>query len=123
MRRYAGENVKRGILFLSTLKTADIAGQVAADIAKRMARRCVRITEASVETGAGNFGDCDRPAVKELFNILGKGNYEVLVVRSLYDISTNAAEWEGFLNHAEDMGVAVYDMDQGCYVGCDYGEC
>ena len=123
MRRFAGENVKRGLLFFATLKTADMAEQVAAGIAKKMDRRCVHITEASVETTAGAFDDSDRPAVKELFNILGKGIYEVLVVRSLYDISTNEADWEGFLNHAEDMGVAVYDVSQGCYVGCDYGEC
>ena len=97
MRRFAGENVKRGLLFFATLKTSDLAEQVAAGIAKKMDKRCI--------------------------HILGKGIYEVLVVRSLYDISTNEADWEGFLNHAEDMGVAVYDVSQGCYVGCDYGEC
>ena len=123
MRRFAGENVRRGLLFFATIKTPDLAEQVAAEIAKKMDRRCVNITEASVEMTAGAFDDSDRPAVKELFNILGKGTYEVLVVRSLYDISTNRAEWEGFLNHTEDLGVAVYDVSQGCYVGCDYGEC
>ena len=107
MRRFAGENVKRGLLFFATIKTPDLAEQVAAGIAKKMDRRCVNITEASVEMTAGAFDDSDRPAVKELFNILGKGIYEVLVVRSLYDISTNRAEWEGFLNHAKDLGVAV----------------
>ena len=123
MRRFAGEKVKRGLLFFSTLKTSDLAEQMAMDMAKKMDKRCVHITTASVETTAGAFDDSDRPAIKELFNILGKGIYEVLVIRSLYDISTNEADWEGFLNHAEDMGVAVYDVSQDCYVGCDYGEC
>lgn len=123
MRRYAGENVKRGLLFLSTLKTNNLVEQIAMETAKKMDRRCIHVTDATVETVAGESDDGDRPAVKELFNILSSGIYEVLVVRSLYDISTNRADWEGFLNHTEDMGVAVYDVSQGCYVGCSYGEC
>lgn len=45
------------------------------------------------------------------------------MLRNLYDITAEEADWENFLNFMESFGVMVYLTEEGKYVYNDYGEC
>ncbi len=123
MEHYAGERVKNGVLFISSFKAAENIKAFADEVEKKIKKKCIRVEDAFIDRNQTDASDIDRPSMKALIEGLDTGKYDVLVVRSLYDITIDESDWEAFLNTMADIDVEVYDLSAGCYVCCDYGEC
>lgn len=53
--------------------------------------------------------------------IINRG-YEVLVLRSQYDVTEDDSDWEKFVGDLADMDVMVYLANAGGFVDGTYGE-
>lgn len=123
MRNRAGKPVKKGILFMSSFKSQETLEKMVISTRFLCEKKNILINDVAVECNPTGDMEIDRPCVKALVNTISKGDFEVLVLRNLYDITAEEADWENFLNVMESFGVMVYLTEEGKYVYNDYGEC
>ena len=64
-----------------------------------------------VDGSSGN--DADRQAVDKLAAWMEKGCIEVVVVRSIFDITRDAEDLMAFMRKAEKLNVSIYDLEHG----------
>ena len=123
MMNYAGKPIVKGILFMSSMKSKDNVEQMAAEIRLQCAKKNILIEDVAVEHNPIGDMDIDRPGIKAMVNTVVNGDYEVLVLRTLYDVTADEADWEHFLAVMADAGVQVYVTSMGEFVCNNYEEC
>ncbi len=57
--------------------------------------------------------DYDREALNNFFDILAEENIEVVVIRSLNEITDDIYDLEEFVNTITDMGIWLYSLEVG----------
>lgn len=113
--------IAKGILFMSSMKSQENIKQMVMQIKVQCAKRNILVEDVAVEHNLIGDMDMDRPVVKSVVNAIVNRGYEVLVVRNQYDVSENDSDWEKFVGGMADMDVRVYLADVGGFVGCAYG--
>ena len=71
----------------------------------------LHLVEVVVDQGSGM--DIDRATIDELAAWMEKDYISAVVVKSIFDISKDTADLMKFLQKAEQLGVSVYELEQG----------
>lgn len=120
---YAGKPIVKGILFMSSMKSQENVEQMAMQIKVQCAKENILVEDVAVEHNPIGDMDIDRPSVKAIVNTVAGGAYDVLVIRNLYDVTEDEADWEEFLNTMAELGIQVYAAEMGVFVFNNYEEC
>lgn len=118
----AKENICKGILFMSSMKSQENVEQMVMQIKVQCAGRNILVEDVAVEHNLIGDMDIDRPVVKSVVNAIVNTSYDVLVLRNQYDVTEDDTDWEKFVGDMADMDVRVYLADTGEFAGNAYGE-
>lgn len=105
----AGVKLPTAVLFINSNKSER-------NIRKKIARirdKCISqgiVLGQDVIINKGPDRDIDRDAVNMLISLLLVGEYQMIVVDKLTDITTDASDLEEFLNDAAEIGVSVFEL-------------
>lgn len=113
--------IAKGILFMSSMKSQENIKQMVMQIKVQCAKRNILVEDVAVEHNLIGDMDMDRPVVKSVVNAIVNRRYGVLVIRNQYDVTENDSDWEKFVGGMADMDVRVYLTDVGGFAGCAYG--
>ncbi len=122
MMNYEENPIAKGVLFLSSMKSQENVEQMVMQIKVQCAKRNILIEDVAVEHNLIGDMDMDRPVVKSVVNAIVNRGYEVLVLRSQYDVTEDDSDWEKFVGDMADMDVRVYLADTGEFVSNAYEE-
>ena len=122
MMSYEENPIVKGVLFLSSMKSQENVEQMVMQIKVQCAKRNILVEDVAVEHNLIGDMDMDRPVVKSVVNAIVNRGYEVLVLRSQYDVTEDDSDWEKFVGDMADMDVRVYLADTGEFAGNAYGE-
>ncbi len=122
MMSYEENPIAKGVLFLSSMKSQENVEQMVMQIKVQCAKRNILVGDVAVEHNQIGDMDLDRPVVKAVANAVAYGDYEVLVLRSQYDVTEDDSDWEKFVGDMADMDVRVYLADTGEFVSNAYEE-
>lgn len=76
----------------------------------------IELVDIIVDSSSGR--DVDREELDELVAWMEKDYIEVVVLKSIFDISKDDEELLKFLRKAEALGVSVYSLEHGVNVRC-----
>ncbi len=122
MMNYEENPIARGVLFMSSMRCQENVEQMVMQIKVQCAKRNILVEDVAVEHNQTGDMDLDRPGMKSVVNAIINRGYEVLVLRSQYDVTEDDSDWEKFVGDMADMDVQVYLADVGDFVGSAYGE-
>ena len=114
--------IAKGILFMSSMKSQENIKQMVMQIKVQCAKRNILVEDVAVEHNLIGDMDMDRPVVKSVVNAIVNRRYGVLVIRNQYDVTENDSDWEKFVGDMADMDVRVYLADVGEFAGSAYEE-
>ena len=118
----AKENIRKGILFMSSMRCQENVEQMVMQIKVQCAKRNILVGDVAVEHNRIGDMDMDRPVVQSVVNAIINRGYEVLVLRNQYDVTEDDSDWGKFVGDMADMEVRVYLADTGEFVGSAYEE-
>lgn len=105
----AGVNLPTAILFMNSNKSeCNIRKKVAKTREKCMSHGIVLGHDVVINKGPDR--DIDRDAVNMLITFLLDGEYQIIVVDKLTDITSDLSDLEEFLNDAATIGVSVFEL-------------
>ena len=120
MMNYEENPIAKGVLFMSSMKSQENVEQMVMQIKVQCAKRNILVEDVAVEHNRIGDMDMDRPVVKSVVNAIVNRGYEVLVLRSQYEVTEDDSDWEKFVGDMADMDVQVYLADVGEFVGNAY---
>ena len=105
----AGVKLPTAILFMNSNKTErNIRKKVAKTREKCMSHGIVLGHDVVINKGPDR--DIDRDAVNMLITFLLDGEYQMIVVDKLTDLTSDLSDLEEFLNDAAAIGVSVFEL-------------
>ena len=105
----AGVKLPTAILFMNSNKSErNIRKKVAKTREKCMSHGIVLGHDVVINKGPDR--DIDRDAVNMLITFLLEGEYQMIVVDKLTDLTSDLSDLEEFLNDAAAIGVSVFEL-------------
>ena len=102
-----------GVIFIKSIKDLNTVINVAKDIGKECKRRGLNVEYCFLDTSEDNV--IERKAIKQFLDEMQDKNINLVVLRTLDDISNNPIEREAFLTVMNDNGVGIYLFEEGCF--------
>ena len=112
------KEVVNGVIFIKSIKDLNTVINVAKDIGKECKRRCLNVEYCFLDTSEDNV--IERKAIKQFLDEMQDKNINLVVLRTLDDISNNPIEREAFLTVMNDNGVGIYLFEEGCFAMVNY---
>lgn len=107
-----------GVIFIKSIKDLNTVINVAKDIGKECKRRGLNVEYCFGDTSEDNV--IERKAIKQFLDEMQDKNINLVVLRTLDDISNNTIEREAFLTVMNDNGVGIYLFEEGCFAMVNY---
>ena len=107
-----------GVIFIKSIKDLNTVINVAKDIGKECKRRGLNVEYCFLDTSEDNV--IERKAIKQFLDEMQDKNINLVVLRTLDDISNNPIEREAFLTVMNDNGVGIYLFEEGCFAMVNY---
>ena len=107
-----------GVIFIKSIKDLNTVINVAKDIGKECKRRGLNVEYCFLDTSEDNV--IERKAIKQFLDEMQDKNINLVVLRTLDDISNNPIEREAFLTVMNDNGVGIYLFEKGCFAMVNY---
>ena len=107
-----------GVIFIKSIKDLNTVINVAEDIGKECKRRGLNVEYCFWDTSEDNV--IERKAIKQFLDEMQDKNINLVVLRTLDDISNNTIEREAFLTVMNDNGVGIYLFEEGCFAMVNY---
>lgn len=107
-----------GVIFIKSIKDLNTVINVAKDICKECKRRGLNVEYCFLDTSEDNV--IERKAIKQFLDEMQDKNINLVVLRTLDDISNNPIEREAFLTVMNDNGVGIYLFEEGCFAMVNY---
>lgn len=107
-----------GVIFIKSIKGLNTVINVAKDIGKECKRRGLNVEYCFLDTSEDNV--IERKAIKQFLDEMQDKNINLVVLRTLDDISNNPIEREAFLTVMNDNGVGIYLFEEGCFAMVNY---
>lgn len=107
-----------GVIFIKSIKELNTVINVAKDIGKECKRRGLNVEYCFLDTSEDNV--IERKAIKQFLDEMQDKNINLVVLRTLDDISNNPIEREAFLTVMNDNGVGIYLFEEGCFAMVNY---
>ena len=115
---FDGKEVANGVVFIKSRKDFNTVIDMTKRIGRECKKRCMNVDywflDASEET------TIERDVIKQFLYEMEVKNINLVVVRTLKEISSEAIDREAFLQTMIDNGVAVYLFDEGCFATVNY---
>lgn len=112
------KEVVNGVIFIKSIKDLNTVINVAKDIGKECKRRGLNVEYCFLDTSEDNV--IERKAIKQFLDEMQDKNINLVVLRTLDDISNNPIEREAFLTVMNDNGVGIYLFEEGCFAMGNY---
>ena len=112
------KEVVNGVIFIKSIKDLNTVINVAKDIGKECKRRGLNVEYCFLDTTEDNV--IERKAIKQFLDEMQDKNINLVVLRTLDDISNNPIEREAFLTVMNDNGVGIYLFEEGCFAMGNY---
>ena len=112
------KEVVNGVIFIKSIKDLNTVINVAKDIGKECKRRGLNVEYCFLDTSEDNV--IERKAIKQFLDEMQDKNINLVVLRTLEDISNNPIEREAFLTVMNDNGVGIYLFEEGCFAMVNY---
>lgn len=112
------KEVVNGVIFIKSIKDLNKVINVAKDIGKECKRRGLNVEYCFLDTSEDNV--IERKAIKQFLDEMQDKNINLVVLRTLDDISNNPIEREAFLTVMNDNGVGIYLFEEGCFAMVNY---
>lgn len=74
-------------------------------------KRSIKLLEIVIDKSSGT--DIDRKQIDRIVELMEKDCVDVIVVRSIWDISKDEDDLKAFLKTAQELNVSVYSMEHG----------
>ena len=107
-----------GVIFIKSIKDLNTVINVAKDIGKECKRRGLNVEYCFLDTSEDNV--IERKAINQFLDEMQDKNINLVVLRTLDDISNNPIEREAFLTVMNDNGVGIYLFEEGCFAMVNY---
>ena len=107
-----------GVIFIKSIKDLNTVINVTKDIGKECKRRGLNVEYCFLDTSEDNV--IERKAIKQFLDEMQDKNINLVVLRTLDDISNNPIEREAFLTVMNDNGVGIYLFEEGCFAMVNY---
>lgn len=107
-----------GVIFIKSIKDLNTVINVAKDIGKECKRRGLNVEYCFLDTSEDNV--IERKSIKQFLDEMQDKNINLVVLRTLDDISNNPIEREAFLTVMNDNGVGIYLFEEGCFAMVNY---
>ena len=107
-----------GVIFIKSIKDLNTVINVAKDIGKECKRRGLNVEYCFLDTSEDNV--IERKAIKQFLDEMQDKNINLVVLRTMDDISNNPIEREAFLTVMNDNGVGIYLFEEGCFAMVNY---
>lgn len=107
-----------GVIFIKSIKDLNTVINVAKYIGKECKRRGLNVEYCFLDTSEDNV--IERKAIKQFLDEMQDKNINLVVLRTLDDISNNPIEREAFLTVMNDNGVGIYLFEEGCFAMVNY---
>ena len=107
-----------GVIFIKSIKDLNTVINVAKDIGKECKRRGLNVEYCFLDTSEDNV--IERKAIKQFLDEMQDKNINLVVLRTLDDISNNPIDREAFLTVMNDNGVGIYLFEEGCFAMVNY---
>lgn len=115
---FDGKEVANGVVFIKSGKGFNTVIDITKRIGRECKKKCLNVNywflDASEET------TIERDVMKQFLHEMEDKNINLIIVRSLKEISGNALEREAFLEVMVDCGVGVYLFEEGCFATVNY---
>ena len=112
------KEVVNGVIFIKSIKDLNTVINVAKDIGKECKKRGLNVEYCFLDTSEDNV--IERKAIKQFLDEMQDKNINLVVLRTLDDISNNPIEREAFLTVMNDNGVGIYLFEEGCFAMVNY---
>mgnify|MGYP000893894672 FL=1 len=112
------KEVVNGVIFIKSIKDLNTVINVAKDIGKECKRRGLNVEYCFLDTSEDNV--IERKAIKQFLDEMQDKNINLVVLRTLDDISNDPIEREAFLTVMNDNGVGIYLFEEGCFAMVNY---
>ena len=112
------KEVVNGVIFSKSIKDLNTVINVVKDIGKECKRRGLNVEYCFLDTSEDNV--IERKAIKQFLDEMQDKNINLVVLRTLDDISNNPIEREAFLTVMNDNGVGIYLFEEGCFAMGNY---
>ena len=112
------KEVVNGVIFIKSIKDLNTVINVAKDIGKECKRRGLNVEYCFLDTSEDNV--IERKVIKQFLDEMQDKNINLVVLRTLDDISNNPIEREAFLTVMNDNGVGIYLFEEGCFAMVNY---
>jgi len=112
-----------GIGFMKSRKSDDKIMNIGAEMIAYGKKHAINLVDIVHDDGSGI--DVDRTAMDKLIQWMEKDFITVVLVRSVFEITTDKHDLQVFLRKAESLGVSVHSMEHRCnpcYVPWDGGD-
>lgn len=106
----------KGIGYIKSRKSDSKIMDMATDMKKVAYLKNIELVDVIVDSSSGR--DVDREELDELVAWMEKDYIDVVVLKSIFDISKDDEELLKFLRKAEALGVSVYLLEHGVNVRC-----
>lgn len=118
---FDGKEVANGVVFIKSRKDFNTVIDITKRIGRECKKKCLNVNywflDASEET------TIERDVMKQFLHEIEDKNINLIVVRTLKEISSEAIDREAFLEIMVDNGISVYLFDEGCFATVNYDEC
>lgn len=115
---FDGKEIANGVVFIKSRKEFNTVIDITKRIGRECKKKCLNVNywflDASEET------TIERDVMKQFLHEMEDKNINLIVVRSLKEISGNALEREAFLEVMVDCRVGVYLFEEGCFATVNY---
>jgi len=101
-----------GIGFMKSRKSDDKMMCIAGNMIEYVAQKDIVLFDVITDESSGK--DIDRKAIDRLVQWMEKDFIKVVLVRSIFEITTDKDDLQKFFRKAEELGVSVYSMEHGC---------
>ena len=108
MTNYNDKEVLNGLLFIKSMMSVDNVESQAIALRKLANKAGVDCKHAFLDDSYSK--SIDRDAICDLLEYLDTGRYQVLVVKDVYDLTTNIPDLKAMIDRINGMGLIIFDL-------------
>lgn len=106
--KYAGTKVKPAIFFMNTNKAECNAAAIAEQVKKICKPYGMNVY--ALITSKGPDRDIDSEEINKLITVIMQGQFEIVVVKDMTDLTNNLDDLEEFMNDAAEFGIRFFEL-------------
>ena len=108
MNKYNGTDMYEGLLFIKSMMSINNVMKQAVEDKAYAFKVGIECNDVAVDDGVST--SVDREQMRNLIEKLETGEYDVLVVEDIYDVTRNAEDLKAMMDRINNLGVTIFDL-------------